>query len=175
MSPRGHKTVPAPRVSTCRCHHCMCKWGCWWSWQTNSSSVGSWICSLTETRTKQRDEKQQNTAWAWMVLRRPPDVSVDPLEHELNRSFISDLLHVCDRAAVTAVPLVDEVLLRRQEPVTFCFCTFNIQFFIKAKAPQQVWSATVHLPSSFFCLKWLIGANYSLIATLWISYFRTNQ
>lgn len=35
------------------------------------------------------------------------------LEHELHRGFISNFLHICNRAAVTAVPLVDEILPKR--------------------------------------------------------------
>jgi len=38
------------------------------------------------------------------------DGSVNRPEHELNRGFISDPLHFGDGAAVTPVPLVDEVL-----------------------------------------------------------------
>lgn len=46
--------------------------------------------------------------------------AVHLLEYELNRSFISDLLHICYRAAVTAVPLIDEILLESKFKELFC-------------------------------------------------------
>lgn len=69
---------------------------------------GSALC-----RKRRGMEKRNDWTVSLYDLQRNSRISLP--EHELNRGFISDPLHICNRAAVTAVPLVDKVLLDNKE------------------------------------------------------------
>lgn len=76
--------------------------------------------------------------------------SINLPEYELNRCFISDPLHICNRAAVTTVPLVDEVLSGNIRLVTTFIMYLTLKgvsvFFILIHSSEEtLTSAASHL------------------------------